>query len=122
MMKKISLILLFTGLLATGFGQNRTHQNPNKHSVITFIDEHLNELTDLSDRIWSYAEIAFRENQSSRDLSALAEANGFKVRRGVGEIPTAFVAEYGSGRPNQHAMEPCNMNSPIQYAVRTGFN
>jgi aminobenzoyl-glutamate utilization protein B len=99
MMKKLSLILLFTGLLATGFGQNRAHQNPNKQSAITFVDKHLAELTDLSDRIWSYAEIAFRENQSARDLSAFAEANGFKVRRGVGEIPTAFVAEYGSGRP-----------------------
>ena len=25
--------------------------------------------------------------------------NGLKVTKGVGEIPTAFVAEYGSGKP-----------------------
>jgi len=37
--------------------------------------------------------------KSSRDLSSFAQANGFKVTRGVGEIPTAFVAEYGSGHP-----------------------
>ena len=99
MMKKISFLLLFAGLLATGFGQDRVHENDNKQSVVTFIDKHFNELTELSDRIWSYAEIAFRESKSSQDLCAFAEANGFKVSRGVGEIPTAFVAEYGSGRP-----------------------
>jgi aminobenzoyl-glutamate utilization protein B len=99
MMKKLSSILLFTSLLATSFGQNRVHQNANKQSVITIVDKRFNELIDLSDRIWSYAEIAFRESRSSRDLSAFAQANGFKVSRGVGEIPTAFVAEYGSGHP-----------------------
>lgn len=98
-MKKLSCILLTTCLLTPGFGQSRVHQNPNKQFVIAYVDKHFRELTDLSDRIWSHAEIAFREGNSSRDLCAYAEANGFKVSRGVGEIPTAFVAEYGSGRP-----------------------
>ena len=99
MMKTLSLILLFASLLGTASGQNRVHENANKQSVVTYIDEHFKTLTGLSDRIWAHAEIAFQENKSARDLSAFAEANGFKVSRGVGEIPTAFVAEYGSGRP-----------------------
>ena len=99
MIKQLSFILLSTSLLAPGFGQNRVHQNNNKQSVITFVDARFDELTDLSDRIWSYAEIAFREAKSSRDLSSFAQESGFKVTRGVGEIPTAFVAEYGSGHP-----------------------
>jgi len=64
MIKQLSFILLSTSLLAPGFGQNRVHQNDNKQSVITFVDARFDELTDLSDRIWSYAEIAFREAKS----------------------------------------------------------
>ncbi|MCB0688177.1 MAG: amidohydrolase, partial [Saprospiraceae bacterium] len=47
----------------------------------------------------SYEEIAFQEENSSRDLSGYAEKQGFRVTRGVGEIPTAFTAEFGSGKP-----------------------
>ncbi|MFC3414646.1 amidohydrolase [Algoriphagus hitonicola] len=70
-----------------------------KEEVKSSIDNRFAELTDLSDRIWSFEEIAFQETQSSAALSDYAEELGFKVTRGVAEIPTAFVAEYGSGSP-----------------------
>lgn len=73
--------------------------NVNKSNVINSIDGKYDELTKLSDKIWSYEEIAFRETQSSEALASYAEAQGFKVTRAVAEIPTAFVAEYGSGSP-----------------------
>jgi len=73
--------------------------NPNKQKVIQSVQSQSNVLTELSDNIWSYAEIAFKENQSADALAAYAESQGFRVRRGVGEIPTAFTAEYGSGEP-----------------------
>jgi aminobenzoyl-glutamate utilization protein B len=37
--------------------------------------------------------------KSSEALAYYAEKLGFTVTKGVGEIPTAFVAEYGSGSP-----------------------
>lgn len=70
-----------------------------KKMVMQKVEKQVRDLTDLSDRIWSYEEIAFDEHQSSRDLAAYAESQGFVVQRGVGEIPTAFTAEYGSGKP-----------------------
>lgn len=70
-----------------------------KNKVISSIENSSEKLITLSDAIWSYAEIAFKENQSSEALASYAEQNGFKVTRGVGEIPTAFIAEYGSGEP-----------------------
>lgn len=71
----------------------------NKKSVVRSIDSKFEQLTDLSDRIWSFEEIAFQETQSAEALVSYAEAQGFRVTRGVAEIPTAFVAEYGSGHP-----------------------
>ncbi|WP_297337440.1 amidohydrolase [Algoriphagus sp.] len=70
-----------------------------KEEVKTSIDHRFSELTELSDRIWSFEEIAFQETQSAAALSDYAEQLGFNVTRGVAEIPTAFVAEYGSGSP-----------------------
>lgn len=73
--------------------------NANKKAVVQSIDSKYEELTKLSDQIWSYEEIAFQEDQSAEALAKYAENQGFKVTRGVGEIPTAFVAEFGSGHP-----------------------
>ncbi|MGK7296163.1 MAG: amidohydrolase, partial [Candidatus Wenzhouxiangella sp. M2_3B_020] len=70
-----------------------------KQDVIASVDTQAEALTDLSDRIWSYAEIAFRETESANALIEHAKAHGFSITRNVGGIPTAFVAEYGSGEP-----------------------
>lgn len=99
-MKKINLLFLLLLFGVCGFAQmEKMHDNQNKQAVIKSVEKHFNDLTDLSDRIWSYEEIAFQETKSANDLANFAEANGFKVKRGVAEIPTAFVAEYGSGQP-----------------------
>lgn len=70
-----------------------------KKEVINSIESKYAELTTLSDQIWSFEEIAFQEVKSAEALAAYAEAQGFKVSRGVADIPTALVAEYGSGKP-----------------------
>ena len=57
------------------------------------------QLIALSDSIWAYAETAFLEDRSAAALSALAELHGFKVDRGLAGMPTAFTAEFGSGKP-----------------------
>jgi len=80
-------------------GINVTAQDTNelKNQVIESVENHSDDLTNLSDAIWGFAEIAFTENQSATALADFAELHGFTVTRGVGEIPTAFTAEYSSG-------------------------
>jgi aminobenzoyl-glutamate utilization protein B len=73
--------------------------NPNKESVVRSVDKHQPELINISDKIWSYAETALKEYRSSKELADYAEAQGLKVTRGVAGMPTAFIAEYGSGKP-----------------------
>lgn len=74
-------------------------ENENKLFVTNSVERNAPDLISLSDEIWKYAEIAFKENNSSAALSGFAEKHGFTVKRGVGEIPTAFTAEYGTGKP-----------------------
>ncbi|ULQ55704.1 amidohydrolase [Flavihumibacter rivuli] len=71
----------------------------NKSNVLSSVDKHQKELIQLSDQVWSFAELAMKETNSAKVLADYAEKQGFRVKRGVAAIPTAFVAEYGSGRP-----------------------
>lgn len=73
--------------------------NPNKQSVIQSVDKHQAELIKLSDQVWAFAETALNEYKSSKVLAEYAEAQGFKVTGNVAGLPTAFIAEYGSGKP-----------------------
>ena len=72
---------------------------PEKQRAAATIESRRSELTALSDEVWRYAETALLETRSSKALADYAEKNGFKVTRGVAAMPTAFVAEFGSGRP-----------------------
>ncbi|MEP2770586.1 MAG: amidohydrolase [Fulvivirga sp.] len=98
MLRTLTSILAVT-VFFTASAQKKGKVNSEKQYAIKAAENKYDELTTLSDKIWSYEEIAFQEKQSAEALIAYAEANGFKVTKGVAEIPTAFVAEYGSGQP-----------------------
>lgn len=53
----------------------------------------------ISDAIWSFAELGLQEHRSSKLLADTLEQAGFKVERGLAGMPTCFVASYGSGKP-----------------------
>lgn len=95
----ITTAIFTLSLSNISFAQKKVKTNPLKEEVKASVDKRFDALTDLSDRIWSFEEIAFRETQSAKALADYAEELGFRVTRGVAEIPTAFVAEYGSGSP-----------------------
>ena len=99
--RTLARMALVLATISTGFFSTTlaAADNPRKAKVIASVDAQADGLADLSDEIWRYAEIAFRESRSSDALVRHAEAHGFRVMRGTGDIPTAFVAEYGSGKP-----------------------
>ena len=70
-----------------------------KQEAVALIEKQRAPLIKVSDEIWGYAETALREKQSAKTMADYAEQQGFKVERGVAEMPTAFVASYGEGRP-----------------------
>jgi len=64
-----------------------------REHVLRAIDTASEELVGLAKRIHANPEIAFQEVQSSQWLCETLEKHGFKVMRGVAELPTAFRAE-----------------------------
>jgi aminobenzoyl-glutamate utilization protein B len=53
----------------------------------------------VAQALWEFAELGYLEDRSTALMQAELEAEGFAVRNGIAEIPTAFVAEWGSGGP-----------------------
>lgn len=86
-------------LVASNITAQSKKISPDKTAVIRSVDLHAQELIRISDEIWGYAETALKETRSAEALAAYAESQGFNVKRGVAGMPTAFTAEYGSGKP-----------------------
>lgn len=53
----------------------------------------------LADEIWRLAEVGYQEEQSTSALQKYLKRGGFRIDTGVADIPTAFIAESGSGGP-----------------------
>ncbi|MDX8324321.1 MULTISPECIES: M20 family metallopeptidase [Agrobacterium] len=68
-------------------------------SIAAEIESMKPHFTTLSDSIWDFAELKFEEKQSAGVLANALEENGFVVRRGVAGMDTAFIGEFGHGKP-----------------------
>ena len=55
--------------------------------------------TNTAQQIWQWAEVGYQETRSSALLQQQLRDAGFSIETGVADIPTAFVASYGSGDP-----------------------
>lgn len=66
---------------------------------LALVDARYDRTAAVARAIWEFAELGYQENRSSALLQAELAKEGFKVTKGVAEIPTAFVAEWGSGGP-----------------------
>jgi aminobenzoyl-glutamate utilization protein B len=71
----------------------------NYKSILKDIDNDGEAYSKIAQQIWSYAEMGYQEEQSSALLQKTLADQGFEIETGVAEIPTAFVARYGSGQP-----------------------
>jgi aminobenzoyl-glutamate utilization protein B len=90
----ITLLLSGTAIV----GQNQD-MDACKKEAITWIENNRQAMNTAAGHIWGYAETALMETKSAQELSAFIEGHGFAVVRGVADLPTAFVATYGSGKP-----------------------
>ncbi len=70
-----------------------------RDDLIRGIDARYDEHQAIALEIWDLAEMGFLEVQSTALLQQKLAEQGFRVESGVAGIPTAFVAEAGSGKP-----------------------
>ena len=70
-----------------------------KDEIEGLIDKRSQAYTDISDTIWGFAEPRFQERESSRIQQEYLSSRGFSIRADLAGEETAFIAEYGSGKP-----------------------
>ncbi len=73
--------------------------NAQDFDVVHAVERRGNQYFDMARQIWEWAEVGYQETRSAALLQAVLKQEGFAIRTGVAGIPTAFVAEYGSGAP-----------------------
>ncbi|MDA0196808.1 MAG: amidohydrolase [Bacteroidetes bacterium] len=88
-------LIITTALFSaiTLFGQK------DKDAIMASLDAQEMKYAEIAMRIWNWAEVGYQEVQSSALLIATLEKEGFAIDKGVAGIPTAFIAEYGTGKP-----------------------
>lgn len=70
-----------------------------KKELATEIDGMKDFSAQMNDMVFSFAELGFQEEESSRYLTEILKKNGFTIQMGVGGIPTAWMATWGEGKP-----------------------
>ncbi len=70
-----------------------------KQKLYAIIEEKAPLLTELSDKIWEYAELSMLEYKSTAAYVQVLNEEGFAVTENLCNIPTAFSGTFGSGKP-----------------------
>lgn len=89
--------------VSASFAQKKKTAVPNNENLktesIKMLDGGYDQYKQVALQIWDHAELGYKEVKSSALLQETLKKEGFSVEAGVADIPTAFVATYGSGQP-----------------------
>jgi aminobenzoyl-glutamate utilization protein B len=72
---------------------------PNTAAILATLDKGAAHYGEVARKIWDFAEVGYMETKSTALLQGELRGAGFTVTAGVAGEPTAFIAEYGSGKP-----------------------
>ena len=73
--------------------------DPSTNQATSLVEQRSGLTANVASKLWDWAEVGYQETKSSGLLQDTLAGEGFDVEAGVAGIPTAFVAEYGSGEP-----------------------
>jgi aminobenzoyl-glutamate utilization protein B len=72
----------------------------NDHEIaLQWFNDHSDQIKSIARSIWENPELGLQEYHASKLLAGEIEKAVFTVAMGVGDMPTAFVAEWGEGKP-----------------------
>jgi len=98
-MKHFTIVFL---ALAAGFYSLSAQQNDfsaSEKMVMQHIEKNKMQYEKTAMAIWELAELGFQEDKSTLLLQDLLRNNGFKITTGQEGMSTAFIAEFGEGKP-----------------------
>ncbi|MCR0983207.1 M20/M25/M40 family metallo-hydrolase [Roseomonas populi] len=96
--------------------------NAIRQSALDWITRNEARLSAFNERIWNFAEPAWREYRSMAAYAEILREEGFTVEEGSGEMPTAFAARWGDSGPvlagfSEYDAVPGNSQQVVPYAA-----
>lgn len=73
--------------------------NDTSSQVADAIEAKHDTYAKIAKQIWEFAEVGYQEQKSSELLQSHLKSEGFSIESGLAEMPTAFVANFGNGKP-----------------------
>ncbi len=104
-MRRLASVALPIALLTAAASAQRSGTAPAsrldtlKKDVVAAVEAQRELAQQMVDSIFSFSEVGFQELETQRYVTAILEREGFSVRRGVADMPTSWVATWGSGKP-----------------------
>ncbi|MFA6966516.1 M20 family metallopeptidase [Bosea sp. (in: a-proteobacteria)] len=71
----------------------------NRNDLWRNVDANKERLIALSERVWGMPEVCYTETRSSAEHEAELAHQGFRVTKGIADIPTSVIGEAGEGGP-----------------------
>ncbi len=93
-MRKTLILLAVLGTSVLSMNAQKSEKD-----ILEKLEQKSDEYGNIAQNIWEFAEMGYQEEKSSSLLQQTLKNAGFTIKTGVAGIPTAFVAEYGSGSP-----------------------
>ncbi|MBM3176647.1 MAG: amidohydrolase [Bacteroidetes bacterium] len=93
-MKPVNFLLIFLSLTSLIALSQKT-----KSDIVAELNAKEEFYSAQALKIWGFAEVGYKEVQSSALLQKILSDAGFKIESGVAGMPTAFTATFGSGKP-----------------------
>src|SRR5688572_21803756 len=79
--------------------KGEAHLMQTQLDVTEWLEERQGRFIAIADEIWANPEVALGEYKACNLQAESLERDGFRITRNVGDMPTAFMAEWGSGSP-----------------------
>ena len=71
----------------------------DKQAILEQMDARAQHYGEVSRKIWEYAEVGYKEYKSADLLKSELRDAGFGIQDKVADLPTAFTATWGEGKP-----------------------
>lgn len=101
-MKPMNFIAAVAFATATVLLNTAVHATPNvqPNELFAAVDKVQPVIENVALTVWKHSELSLVEVKSSVFLMDVLQKNGYKITsKGTSQVPTAFIAEYGSGKP-----------------------
>ena len=70
-----------------------------KQKLLTSVAGHAKDVQVMVDKVFSFGELGFQEFETSAYLTSVLEKNGFTIEKNISNVPTAWMAKWGTGSP-----------------------